>query len=175
MSAYPNALEMQRQNEMRRIAEAQNRLAMLDQQAQMQAQQNQYMGQNMNYGQPQVQFLGLSGKFVQSMDNFTPNDVPMDGSVAFFPRQDMTEIYARAWQADGSIKTVVFKPVEPVIDAQANNSTPNGEKLKFDLSDDATEAFMKRFDDITERLEKMEKNFSKPTGSRGKKEVETDE
>lgn len=124
---------------------------------------------------PQVQNLGLNGKFIQVIENITANDVPMNGEVALFPKQDMTEIYAKAWQSDGTIKTVVYKPVEPVIDARTNISTTNGEKMKFDLSDDATEAFMKRFDDITERLEKMEKSFGKPSSSRSKKEVESNE
>lgn len=171
MSAYPNALEMQRQNEMRRIADAQNRLAMLDQQAQMQAQQNQY-NQNMNFGQPQVQFLGINGKFIQAPENITANDVPMDGSVAVFPMQDMSQILVKAWQSDGTIRTVTFKPV---LEERPNNLPQAQEKLKFDLSDDATEAFMKRFDDITERLEKMEKSFAKPTSTRNKKEVDADE
>ena len=124
---------------------------------------------------PQMQTVGLNGKFIQVVENITANDVPMSGEIALFPKQDMTEIYAKAWQSDGTIKTVVYKPVEPVLDSQTNISTPNGEKLKFDLSDDATEAFMKRFDDITERLEKMEKSFGKPSSGRGKKEVESDE
>lgn len=171
--SYPNSIEIQRQSEMRRIADAQNRLAMLDQQAQMQSQQNQYMNQNnMNFGQSQVQFLGINGKFIQVPENITANDVPMDGNVALFPMQDMSSIYAKAWQSDGTIRTVLFKPV---LDEQPNNSPQTQEKLKFDLSDDATEAFMKRFDDITERLEKMEKSFAKPTSTRSKKEVEADE
>lgn len=120
----------------------------------------------------QPQNVGINGKFIQVVENITANDVPMNGEVALFPKQDMSEIYAKAWQSDGTIRTVVFKPV---LEEQPSNSTQGQEKLKFDLSDDATEAFMKRFDDITERLEKMEKNFSKPSSGRGKKEVEADE
>ncbi|MBS5133075.1 MAG: hypothetical protein KHY96_07950 [Lachnospiraceae bacterium] len=48
--------------------------------------------------QPQMQRqtqqmpLGLNGKMVDVVDQITANDVPMDGSVAIFPKKDMSEI-----------------------------------------------------------------------------------
>lgn len=42
--------------------------------------------------QMQPQFLGIQGKVVQSESAIMANDVPMDGSVAFFPMQDMSAI-----------------------------------------------------------------------------------
>lgn len=174
MSVYPNALEMQRQNEMRRIADAQNRLAMLDQQAQMQSQQNQYMNQNnMNFGQPQVQFLGINGKFIQVPENITANDVPMDGSVALFPTQDMSQILAKAWQSDGTIRTVVFKPVEPVLDAQTNNSATTQENSLYEAVNNALEGISEKVDTLTSRFEEY---IGKPkTSAKAKKEVEANE
>lgn len=59
--------------------------------------------------QPQQQ-AGLNGKVVQAVEQITANDVPMDGSVAVFPKQDMSEIYTKSWNADGTIRTVVYKP-----------------------------------------------------------------
>lgn len=61
--------------------------------------------------QPQMTPIGINGKIVPSVENITANDVPMDGSVAFFPKQDMSEIYAKSWNSDGTIRTIVFKPV----------------------------------------------------------------
>lgn len=172
MSAYPNPLEMQRQNEMRRIAEAQNRLAMLDQQAQMQAQQQNYMGQNMNYGQPQVQFLGINGKFIQAPENITANDVPMDGSVAVFPKQDMSEIICKAWNANGTINTTVYRPVEPVLDTQANISTPTQEDTLYEALNNALEGISAKVDTLTNRFDEY---IGKPKTARTKKEAETNE
>lgn len=128
---------------------------------------------------PQQQFqqmpVGINGKVVPSVENITANDVPMDGSVAFFPRQDMTEIYAKSWNSDGTIRTIVFKPV---LDGNPNNLPQNEEKLKIGLSEDVTEAFMKRFDDIADRIEKLEKSMTTPTtkssGSRAKKEADAE-
>jgi len=47
--------------------------------------------------QMQPQFLGIQGKVVQSESAIMANDVPMDGSVAFFPMQDMSAIVAKQW------------------------------------------------------------------------------
>lgn len=115
---------------------------------------------------------GINGKVVPAVENITANDVPMDGSVAFFPRQDMSEIYAKSWNADGTIRTIVFKPV---LNGNTNNLTQTEEKLKIGLSEDVTEVFMKRFDDIADRIEKLEKSMTKSNGSRTKKEVTADE
>lgn len=35
----------------------------------------------------------------------------MNGSVAFFPVNDGSAIFAKSWNRDGSIATVVYKPV----------------------------------------------------------------
>lgn len=74
---------------------------------------------------------GINGKVVPAVENITANDVPMDGSVAFFPRQDMSEIYAKSWNADGTIRTIVFKPV---LDGNPNNMPQAEEKLKIGLT-----------------------------------------
>ncbi len=138
-----------------------------------------------NMAQPQMQApqqqiqqmpTGINGKVVPGVENITANDVPMDGSVAFFPRQDMSEIYAKSWNSDGTIRTIVFKPV---LEGNPNNLPHTEEKLKFALSDEATEAFMKRFDEIEKRLDDfgltLTKSSTKSSTSRTKKEVMADE
>lgn len=42
----------------------------------------------------------IMGKIVQNAEMITANDVPLNGSVAFFPKQDLSEIYAKSWTAD---------------------------------------------------------------------------
>ncbi len=129
---------------------------------------------------PQQQFqqmpTGISGKVVPSVENITANDVPMDGSVAFFPRQDMAEIYAKSWNSDGTIRTIVFKPV---LDGSPYNPSQSEQKLKIGLSDDVSEAFMKRFDDLEKKLDDFKltsgKSSAKSSTSRTKKEVEDNE
>ena len=95
----------------------------------------------------------------------------MDGSVAFFPRQDMSEIYAKSWNSDGTIRTLTFKPV---LENDPSDLPHNEEKLKIGLSEDVTEVFMKRFDDIANRIEKLEKSMAKTSSARNKKEADAE-
>ena len=106
----------------------------------------------------------INGRVVQSADMITANDVPMDGSVAFFPTQDLSEIYAKSWDANGKIVTRLFKPVS---DSYPSNPTQDTEKLKIGLSDEVTQVFMKRFDELEKRIDDL---IPKKTTARAKKE-----
>ena len=139
-----------------------------------------------NYMQPQQQFYNqlaavqqyqqpsymqqaaqrINGRVVQSADMITANDVPMDGSVAFFPTQDLSEIYAKSWDANGKIVTRLFKPVS---DSYPSNTTQDTEKLKIWLSDEVTQVFMKRFDELEKRIDDL---IPKKTTARAKKEID---
>lgn len=131
--------------------------------------QNQAMQQmNQVQNQPVQQLQGLNGRIVDDFNTISANDVPMDAMGALFIKSDGTEIQRRMWTSNGTIATSRFKPV---LEEHPSNSPQLEENVKFDLSDESTEAFMKRFDDITQRLEKMEKSFGKTTNSRSKKEA----
>lgn len=43
------------------------------------------------------QIAGINGRVVQAVENINANEVPMDGSMAFFPKQDMSEIYVKRY------------------------------------------------------------------------------
>lgn len=122
--------------------------------------------------QPQQMPIGLNGKMVDVVDQITANDVPMDGSVAIFPKKDMSEIYLKSWTPNGTIATVVFRPVME----ESNNSASVQESLKVGLSDEVTEVFMQKFDELAKKIEELEKSMTKPmtktTTSRIKKEGE---
>lgn len=113
--------------------------------------------QNMpnTYQQNQI-VQGINGKIIAEMSQITANDVPMDGSVAFFPKQDLSEVYAKSWNADGTIRTVTYKPV---LDNEPKNVPTDTEKLKCELSDEATEGIMSKFDEISDRLGQLEKSL----------------
>ena len=125
------------------------------------------------FQQPQMQMpVGLNGKIVDSVEQITANDVPMDGSFAIFPKKDMSEIYLKSWTPNGTIATVVFRPVME----GSNNSASVQESLKIGLSDEVTEVFMQKFDELAKKIEELEKSMTKPmtktTVSRTKKEGE---
>lgn len=121
--------------------------------------------------QPVQQVQGLNGRIVDDFSMITANDVPMDAMGALFIKSDGTEIQRRVWTSNGTIATSRFKPV---LEEQSINLPQGEEKFKIELADEVSEAFMKRFDDITERLEKMEKNLGKTTTSRSKKEADSE-
>ena len=108
------------------------------------------------FQQPEQMQQGIFGKVVQSQDSIVANDVPMNGSVAFFPKSDLSEIYAKQWSADGTISTMVFKPVQ---NDNTNKLSQETEKLKFDLSENVTEVFEKHFDTLFSKIEELEKKI----------------
>lgn len=74
---------------------------------QMQAQYNQ---------QPMVQqnqTMSLNGEIVDSIDVVKAKNVDMSGNVTFYPKSDMTEIYTKQLQADGTSRIVTYKAVQP--------------------------------------------------------------
>ena len=98
------------------------------------------------------QIAGINGRIVQAVENINANEVPMDGSVAFFPKQDLTEIYAKSWNADGTIRTLTFKPV---LNDKTDILSGDTEKLEFDLSEKATEGIMAKLNELSEKIEQL--------------------
>lgn len=130
----------------------------------MQRFQEQQLPQQPVQQVPQQQNLiqaGINGKMVTAVEQIAANDVPMDGSVAFFPKQDLTEIYAKQWGADGSIKTVVYKPYTEPKDNQTVNSMIDVENAKFTLSDESTQLFLNKFEELSEKIGQLENRFDK--------------
>ena len=106
------------------------------------------------------QITGINGRIVQEVENINANEVPMDGSMAFFPKQDLSEIYVKGWNADGTIRTTVFKPV---LNNNGINTSNIGSESKISLSEEVTEGIMKRFDEIETKLCSLESSLTKST------------
>ena len=102
-----------------------------------QIQQQRFQPQEQYQAVQNQQTIGLNGRIVQVVENINANEVPMDGSMAFFPKQDLSEIYVKGWNADGTIKTIVYKPQIDNKSMQAVNTSLDTEKLKIDLSEQA--------------------------------------
>ena len=98
------------------------------------------------------QIVGINGRIVQAVETINPNEVPMDGSVAFFPKQDLTEIYAKSWNTDGTIRTLTFKPI---LNDKTDILSGDTEKLEFDLSEKATEGIMAKLNELSEKIEQL--------------------
>ena len=102
--------------------------------------QNPYQNQQIN------RFQSIPGRLVNNLDEITPQEVPMDGSVSLFPQNDYSAIYAKTWTKDGTIATVKFVPEQPQMEPQ---KSPLEERLD-------------RIDQRFDKLEKMLSNRNKP-------------
>ena len=117
--------------------------------------------------------MSAMGKRVDSMDVVKATDVPMDGHIYYFPKADGTEIFSKQWMSNGQTRILTFKPA---LDTEDNNVLNADEKLKIGLSDEATEVFMKRFDELENKISQFEqlltKTSTKTSTSRTKKEAD---
>lgn len=87
--------------------------------------------QNYSYGnmyqnpQAQVQQVvsGLQGKVVDSVDMVRVNEVPF-GGFGIFPKGDLSEIYVKSWNNNGTTQIITYKPIpaEETKEAQVLNS-----------------------------------------------------
>ena len=116
--------------------------------------------------------MSALGKMVDSIDVVKATDVPMDGSMYYFPKADGTEIFGKQWLPNGQTRILTFKPA---LDTEDSNVLNADEKLKIGLSEEATDVFMKRFDELENKISKFEqlltKTSTKTSTSRTKKEA----
>lgn len=88
--------------------------------------------------------------------------------MAFFPKQDMSEIYVKGWNANGTINTIVYKPYTEPSGSNAGNPTADIENAKFTLSDESTQLFLNKFEELSEKIGQLEDRFDKSLGTQRK-------
>ena len=74
---------------------------------------NQYIPQNQNYvpmnqQPPQL----LNGKIVDSVDVVRVTEVPI-GGFGIFPKADLSEVYVKSWNNNGTTSVITFAPIAP--------------------------------------------------------------
>ena len=83
--------------------------------------------------QPPIQMTKLTtllGKAVESIDVVKATDIPLDGSISYFPLTDGSAIVSKQLQTDGTSKMVVYKPTQE----------DKKEEIQFATLDDIQEA-----------------------------------
>ena len=55
---------------------------------------------------------GLQGKSIDNLEVVKAMDIPLDGSISYFPLVDGTAIITKQLQQDGTSKITIFKPIE---------------------------------------------------------------
>lgn len=88
----------------------------------------------------------LNGKSVDSLDVVKAMDIPLDGSISYFPLTDGSAIVTKQLQMDGTSKTVVYKPIE-----EKNT-------IKYVTSEDI-EVIKKDYEDLKQEIKALEKKL----------------
>lgn len=97
--------------------------------------------------------VSLLGKVVDSIDVVKAMDIPLDGSVSYFPLSDGSAIVTKQLQSDGTSKTIIYKPIEENLKDMPQYATMEDLKKeinKIDLSD---------LDDIRDELTQIKKDI----------------
>ena len=55
---------------------------------------------------------GLQGKSIDNLEVVKAMDIPLDGSISYFPLVDGSAIVTKQLQQDGTSKITIFKPIE---------------------------------------------------------------
>lgn len=133
----------------------------------------QQMQQPMQQRMQQEQFIntnktiGLQGKIVDNVDVVKATDIPLDGSISYFPLTDGTAIVTKQLQQDGTSKIIVYKPTE---DKNVDNVTAfiTSNELEDRLSKikpvDYKEDIKKlnrQIEDLADEIEKINKGLKK--------------
>ena len=66
----------------------------------------------------------LNGKIVDSEDMVKATEVPI-GGFGIFPKADLSEIYIKSWNNNGTTNLITFKPYIPPAAEQNNNNNSN--------------------------------------------------
>lgn len=93
----------------------------------------------------------LYGKSVDSIDVVKAIDIPLDGSISYFPIADGSAIVTKQLQADGTSKITVYKPME------------EKESIKYATLDDIDKKIEKidlsSIDDLRDELDELRKEL----------------
>lgn len=79
----------------------------------MQQPLNRYQQPEQVYMQNQSTYkqrLGLQGKSVDSIEVVKAMDIPLDGTISYFPLTDGSAIITKQLLNDGSSRTIIYKP-----------------------------------------------------------------
>ena len=105
-----------------------------------------------------IQNIGLQGKSVDSIDVVKAMDIPLDGSVSYFPLTDGSAIVSKQLQMDGTSKTIIYEPIK-IEDKEENKKDTNDElinKIKEENN------FVKEgMNDVKDQLQNLLGNFDK--------------
>lgn len=127
--------------------------------------QNQRVPQmEQQFSQPQQFFKqvnGLQGKSVDSVEVVKAMDIPLDGSISYFPLTDGSAIISKQLQMDGTSKTIIYQPVkEQKEENKITYSIP--EELNTQIQNISAEntSLKESITYLTEQIDSLSNNFT---------------
>ena len=124
--------------------------------------QQQTMQQNL-YRTP----IGLQGKQIDSLDVVKATDIPLDGSISYFPLADGTAIATKQLMQDGTSKITIFKPTD-----EENPTQQTKYVTENDLKEQLSNFNSKDIKDIKEELKSLKKRIREITDELEEKKEE---
>lgn len=110
---------------------------------------------------------GLQGKSVDSIEVVKAMEIPLDGTVSYFPLTDGTAIVSKQLLQDGTSKTVIYKPTENTDttelpkyiteeELEEKIKNVNNDSLKNDIKD-----LKRKVEDLSEDITSINKEMKK--------------
>ena len=124
----------------------------------MQQTLNRYQQPEQVYMQNQSTYkqrLGLQGKSVDNIEVVKATDIPLDGSISYFPLVDGSSIVTKQLMQDGTSRMIVYKPVKAT---PKDNTTENKEIY---VTEEQLEEKLKTFnnEEIKLEIQKLKKQI----------------
>lgn len=94
---------------------------------------------------------GLLGKSVDNIEVVKAIDIPLDGSISYFPIADGSAIVTKQLQQDGTSRIIVYKPMQ-------NKDTPKYITLE-ELNKHLKDIDLDEVNDLKEELENIKKEM----------------
>ena len=91
--------------------------------------------------------LGLQGKLIDNAEVVKVTEIPMDGSISYFPLADGSAILTKQLQVDGTSKVVIYKPS---VESEKTVETP-----QYVTEDKVLELIKKEPENVKELKEEM--------------------
>lgn len=103
----------------------------------------------------------LPGFYISDPNNISARDVPMDGSISFFPASDLSYIIIKQWNGNGMISEAKYIPAPVAAQAetqkqqdQQNQDTPDnsGQSQEANQNSEIVEVISAALNEQTQRL-----------------------
>ena len=125
---------------------------------QYQPQVTDYMSQMQNaYQKP----LGLQGKTVDNIEVVKATDIPLDGSISYFPLVDGSSIVTKQLMQDGTSRMIVYKP------AETTPKSSDTENKEIYVTEKQLDEKLKTFnnEELKQEIEKLKKQIKELTNN----------